>query len=61
MQLMLKLVTCAGYLDLGHKQRPVRSMMLTHERMNSSRLYVLLDAVEDDMRQMLTRYVLDHL
>lgn len=35
--------------------------MLNHARMTRSRLYILLDAFESDMRAILTRYVLDHL
>lgn len=41
--------------------RPAGGRVLTYVRMTRSRLYVLIDAFENDMRQILLRYVLDHL
>ncbi len=35
--------------------------MIPHTRMTRSRLYVLVDSVEADMRNLLVRYVLDHM
>ncbi|WP_432047084.1 NB-ARC domain-containing protein [Streptomyces asiaticus] len=35
--------------------------MIKHARMTRSRLYVLIDSFESDMRKVLVRYVLDHL
>ena len=54
---MSKSACPVGIFKIGY----VEANLLSHARMTRSRLYVLLDAFESDMRGVLSRYVLDHM